>query len=144
MIKAPDVTLLYVMFAFVVSYALLKRFLFVPLGAILARREEEELAAAKLHGESLRELERAVADAEAQLAVARREALKERETLRAEGIARFEQKLGEARAGATSSVEGASREIADQVRTAGSQLPERARSLAIQLAEKILGRKLAA
>jgi F-type H+-transporting ATPase subunit b len=144
MIKAPDVTLLYVMFAFVVSYALLKRFLFVPLGAILARREEEEQAAAKLHGESLRELERAVADAEARLAVARREALRERETLRAEGIARFEQMLGEARTTATSSVDGASREIAEQVRKAGSQLPERARSLAIQLAEKILGRKLAA
>jgi F0F1-type ATP synthase membrane subunit b/b' len=52
--------------------------------------------------------------------------------------------LGVARTGATSSVEGASREIAEQVRNAGSQLPERARSLAIQLAEKILGRKLAA
>jgi len=32
MIKAPDVTLLYVMFAFIVSYAVMKRFLFRPLG----------------------------------------------------------------------------------------------------------------
>ena len=41
MIKAPDVTLLYVMFAFIVSYALMKRYIFTPLGDILERREEE-------------------------------------------------------------------------------------------------------
>jgi len=68
MIKAPDVTLLYVMFAFVVSYALLKRFLFVPLGAILEQREEEEQVATRLHAESMRErgwviFERAIDDA---------------------------------------------------------------------------------
>ena len=144
MIKAPDVTLLYVMFAFVVSYALLKRFLFVPLGAILERREQEEQEAAKLHSESLRELERTMADAEAKLALTRRDALKERETLRAEGLAVFERKLAEARTASTSSVEGASREIADQVGKASAELPERARALARELAEKILGRKLAA
>jgi F-type H+-transporting ATPase subunit b len=144
MIKAPDVTLLYVMFAFVVSYALLKRFLFVPLGAILERRENEEQVATRLHAESVRELERTVAEAEARLALARREALKERETLRAAGLARFEERLGEARTDASSSVEGASRGIADQVRTAAAELPEKARALAFELAEKILGRKLAA
>jgi F-type H+-transporting ATPase subunit b len=144
MIKAPDVTLLYVVFAFVVSYALLKRFLFVPLGAILEQREEEERVAAKVHGDSVRELERTVAEAEARLALARREALKEREALRAEGLAKFEQQLGEARGAATSSVEGASREIADQVRKTAADLPERSRALAVELAEKILGRKLAA
>jgi F-type H+-transporting ATPase subunit b len=144
MIKAPDVTLLYVIFAFVVSYALLKRFLFVPLGAILELREQEEQVAARLHAESVRELERTVAEAEARLALARREALKERETLRAEGLSRFEQKLGVARAGATSSVEAATREIADQVHKAAAELPEKARALAVELAEKILGRKLAA
>ena len=144
MIKAPDVTLLYVMFAFVISYALLRRFLFVPLSAILEQREEEEQVATRLHAESMRELERTIAEAEARLALTRREALKERETLRAAGLARFEEKLGEARAGATSSVEVASRAIADQVRNAAAELPGRARTLALELAEKILGRKLAA
>ena len=144
MIKAPDVTLLYVMFAFVVSYALLKRFLFVPLGAILQQREEEEQAAARLHGESVRELERTVAEAEARLAMTRREALREREALRGEGLARFEEKLGVARAGATTSVEAASLEIAGQVERAAAELPGKARTLAVDLAEKILGRKLAA
>ncbi len=144
MIKAPDVTLLYVMFAFVVSYALLKRFLFAPLGAILERREREEQEAANLHNESVRELERTVADAEARLAVARREALKERERLRAEGLTAFEKKLNEARVASTTSVDSASQQIADQVRIAATDLPGRARTLARELAEKILGRKLAA
>lgn len=144
MIKAPDVTLLYVMFAFVVSYALLKRFLFGPLSAILEQREEEEQVATRLHAESVRELERTVAEAEARLALTRREALKERETLRATGLARFEEKLGEARAAAASSVDGASQEIAAQVLVAAVELPGKARTLARELAEKILGRKLAA
>ena len=81
MIKAPDVTLLYVMFAFIASYAILKRFLFVPLGAILAEREREEREASRIHQESLKELERTIAEAERRLAEARREALREREAL---------------------------------------------------------------
>ena len=144
MIKAPDVTLLYVMFAFIVSYAVLKRFLFRPLGAILEQREAEELAAARIHGESLRELERAVAEGEARLALARREALKERETLRAQGLGRFEQLLDQAREKASTSVEAASRTIETEAARAASELPARARALAGELAEKILGRKLAA
>jgi F-type H+-transporting ATPase subunit b len=144
MIKAPDVTALYVMLAFVVSYVVLKRFLFVPLGAILEAREQEESAAAKIHAESRRELERAIAEGERKLALARREALKERETLRAQGLTRFEQELGRAREAATSAVEGASRTIDVDAARAASELATRSRSLAVELAEKILGRKLAA
>ncbi len=144
MIKAPDVTALYVIFAFVVSYAILARFLFRPLGAILERREEEERAATRIHTESLHELERAVAEGEAKLSMARREALKEREGLRAEGLARFERQLGEARGAAEASVAKASRSIETDARKAAAELSERSRLLAIELAEKILGRKLAA
>jgi len=144
MIKAPDVTLLYVMFAFIVSYAVLKKFLFRPLGAILEQREEEELAAARIHDESLRELERAVAEGEARLALARREALKDREALRGQGLARFEQLLDQAREKASTSVDAASRTIETEAARAAADLPARARALAVELAEKILGRKLAA
>jgi F-type H+-transporting ATPase subunit b len=144
MIKAPDVTLLYVMFAFIVSYAVLKRFLFRPLGAILEEREQEERTAARIHDEGLRGLERAVAEGEARLALARREALKEREALRAQGLTRFEQLLDQAREKASASVDAASRTIETEAARAASELPARARALAVELAEKILGRKLAA
>ncbi len=59
MIKAPDVTLLYVVVSFLIAYAILKRFLFGPLGAILDEREQEQKAAARVHAESLAGLERA-------------------------------------------------------------------------------------
>jgi F-type H+-transporting ATPase subunit b len=144
MIKAPDVTLLYVMFAFVVSYAVLKRFLFRPLGAILEEREEEERAAARVHADSLRELERAIAEGEAKLSLARREALKDRETLRLEGLAKFDRELARAREAGSSSIESASRQIDADAARAAAELPAKSRSLAIELAEKILGRKLAA
>lgn len=144
MIKAPDVTLLYVLFAFIVSYAVMKRYLFRPLGVILERRAEEERAAASIRADSLRELERVVAEGEARLAAARREGLREREALRAEGLAHFERALGEARSAATSAVEGAGREISSEAGQAARELASRSRSLAVLLAEKILGRKLAA
>jgi F-type H+-transporting ATPase subunit b len=144
MIKAPDVTLLYVMFAFIVSYAVMKRFLFRPLGAILEQREEEEASAARIHADSVRTLERAVAEGEARLAHARREALKARETLRGEGLARFEELLSRARDEASASVEAAAHAIAADASRASAELPSRSRALAVELAEKILGRKLAA
>ena len=144
MIKAPDVTLLYVIFAFVASYAILKRFLFAPLGGILAEREREEREASRIHQESLKELERTIAEAERRLAEARREALREREALRAEGLTKFESQLGEAHQAASSSIEAASGEIGAEVQEAAAELPTRARTLAVELAEKILGRKLAA
>lgn len=144
MIKAPDVTLLYVLFAFIVSYAVMKRYLFTPLGAILERREEEERAAAAIHATSLRELEKAVAEGEARLAQARRDGLREREALRAEGLTQFERALGEARNTAGAAVENAGREISGEATQAAQELASRSRSLAVLLAEKILGRKLAA
>ena len=47
MIKAPDVTLLYVVLAFLVAYAILKRYLFLPLAGMLDLERER----ARLHGE---------------------------------------------------------------------------------------------
>jgi len=144
MIKAPDVTLLYVIFAFLIAYAILKKFLFLPLGGILEARETEEETAARVHAESLQRLSEAVAHAERELARARREALKEREALRAEGRAHLEKKLGEAYAAARAHIERAGREIAEEAARASAELPGRIERLAQALVEKVLGRKLAA
>ena len=144
MIKAPDVTVLYVVFAFLIAYAILKRFLFLPLSAILEERESEAKTAARVHAESLEGLSNAIAHAELELARARREALKEREQLRAEGRGHLETRLAEAHAAAGALIEQASREIAGEARRSSAELPERVRQLSRTLAEKILGRKLAA
>jgi F0F1-type ATP synthase membrane subunit b/b' len=144
MIKVPDVTLLYVLFAFMVAYAILKKFLFLPLGAILEERATEEATAARVRAESLERLKAEVARAEAELSRARVEALKVREALRGEGRAHLEKKLAKARAGAMEVLEQANREIAAETERSSAELPGRVRRLADVLAEKVLGRKLAA
>ena len=144
MIKAPDVTLLYVIFAFLFAYAILKRYLFLPLGGILEARETEEATAARVHAESLEGLSRAVAHIEQEMARARREALKERETMRAEGRAHLEKKLAEARAASGALLGLAANEIATETARSAAELPGRTETLARILVEKVLGRKLAA
>jgi F-type H+-transporting ATPase subunit b len=144
MIDLPNVTSLYVLLAFGVSYAILKKYLFAPLSAILEAREKDELDAQKAYAESLRTLERAVAAGEEKLTQARREALKTRESLRGEGMALLEERLAKAREQASREIERGSREIAERTAALSSELPGRATGLARELAEKILGRKLAA
>jgi len=61
MIGPPNVTSLYVLLAFGISYWILKRYLFVPLSAILDARERGEREAQELYAESMRRLEKAVA-----------------------------------------------------------------------------------
>lgn len=144
MIEAPNVTTLYVFLAFGICYWILKRYLFVPLSAILDARERAERDAEKAYADSLAKLEKAVAAGEEMLSAARREGLKARENLRSESLGQLEAKLAEANGAANASVERGSREIEAQVAGFAGQLPERARALARELAEKILGRKLAA
>jgi F-type H+-transporting ATPase subunit b len=144
MIETPNVTTLYVFLAFGISYWILKRYLFAPLSAILDARERAENDAEKAYANSLVQLEKAVAAGEEMLSAARREALKARESLRSESLAQLEAKLTEANEAANASVERGSQEIEAQVAGLAGQLPERARALARELAEKILGRKLAA
>jgi F-type H+-transporting ATPase subunit b len=139
-----DVTLLYVFLAFPIAYAILKSYLFRPLVEILEERERDERTAARVHAESLEELQKTLAWAERELARTRQEALKQREALRAEGRAHWERKLAEAQAAARASIERASREIEKQAALSSAELPARARALARELAEKILGRELAA
>ncbi|HEY4229896.1 MAG TPA: ATP synthase F0 subunit B [Thermoanaerobaculia bacterium] len=144
MIGLPNVTSLYVILCFGISYWILKRYLFAPLSAILEARENEERAAEQAYAESVKRLERAVAVGEDKLSSARRDALRTREDLRSQGLAVLEKRLDEARAEATQAIDKGSREIQTQAAGIVKSLPERAVGLARELAEKVLGRKLAA
>jgi F-type H+-transporting ATPase subunit b len=144
MIRLPDVTTIYVIICFTIAYAILKRYLFAPLGTILDERDREEKEAEALHAENLDRLQKALAEAERSLSLARSEALKTREELRGQGRSRLEARLAEASAAAAAAIESASRQIQEQSRELSRQLPERSQSLARTLAEKILGRTLAA
>jgi len=144
MIELPNVAALYVFLAFGISYWILKRYLFVPLSGILDARESAERDAEKAYAASLADLERAVAAGEEKLSEARREALKTRETLRAEGAALLDEKLAQAHEAARQAIDRGARDIETQSASSARELPEQARAIARGLAEKILGRKLAA
>src|ERR1700693_5253270 len=123
MIKAPDVTLLYVVIAFLIAYEIRTRYLCLPLGGILEARETEEATAARVHAESLEGLSRAVAHIEQELARAGREALKGRETMRADGRAHLEKKLAEARTASGALLELAASEIATEAGRSAGEVP---------------------
>ena len=144
MIGPPNVTSLYVIVAFVASCWILNRFLFAPLTAILDARERDEREAETAYTASLAALESAVAAGEARLSDARREALRSREALRTQGLTELEQRLGDANLRAAAALARGTGEIEQQARDVARTLPDRARGLARDLAEKILGRKLAA
>ena len=144
MIELPNVAALYVFLAFGICYWILRKFLFVPLSGILDAREAAERDAEKAYAQSLAELEKAVAAGEEKLSEARREALKTREALRSEGSALLDAKLAEAHDTARQAIERGAGEIEAQSTASARELPERARAIARELAEKILGRKLAA
>jgi F-type H+-transporting ATPase subunit b len=144
MIELPNVSSLYVILAFGICYWILKKYLFVPLASILDAREKGEKDAEKAYAASLADLQKAVTAGEDRLGEARREALRTRETLRAEGAAALEKRIAEAQTAAHASVDSGVRQIESQADASSKDLPERARALARDLAERILGRKLAA
>ncbi|HYB53122.1 MAG TPA: ATP synthase F0 subunit B [Thermoanaerobaculia bacterium] len=144
MIHLPDITMVYVLAAFVATYWILRRYLFGPLGEILDERERDAETAAKIHAESLDRLSQTVARAEQDLSNARREALKQREALRAEGRAELERQIAQAQASAQAAIEKANQEIAAESQRLSQNLPQDSRRLARELAEKILGRRLVA
>src|SRR5216684_8325361 len=74
----------------------------------------DEATAARVHAESLEELQKTIAAAERELARARMEALKQREKLRGEGRAQWDRKLAEAAAAARAAIDRASSEIDEQ------------------------------
>ena len=144
MIGPPNVTSLYVIVAFVASCWILNRFLFAPLTTILDARERDEREAEDAYTASVAALQGAVAAGEARLSDARREALRSREALRTQGLTELEQRLGDANLRAAAALARGTGEIEQQARDVARTLPDRARGLARDLAEKILGRKLAA
>ena len=139
-----DVTFLYIVVVFLLCAWVLNRFLFAPLLSILDGRRGRASAAAKSYAESLEALSRTVAEAEEKLALARREALKVREGLRGDGAAELARRLDEARAASEAAVGEAGRKIEADAKASADKLPAQTRDLARLLAEKILGRKLAA
>ncbi len=144
MLQTPDFSLILMLAIFFATLWLLNRFLFVPITAILKEREEEERGSSLAIEEARARFQEGAARVEAELAAARREGLKLREERRAEGRRIREEKAGVVKEETSAKLTEAGASIEAQSRRAAAELPARIRELARQLAEKVLGRRVAA
>ena len=144
MLQTPDFSMVLMLAIFFATLWVLNRFLFAPITAILKEREQEERESSGTHEGALRRFHEAVARIEAELAATRREGLKLREERRAEGRRLREERIGAVKAQASARVAEASASIESQTREAAASLPMRTREIARTLAEKVLGRPVAA
>lgn len=144
MLQAPNFSMIEILAIFLATVWLLNRFLFGPLTAILKEREAEEESSAERFARARDEFEAAARRIEESLSAARQEALKLREDLRAEGRRLREEKVGALRRETTRRIEEESAAIGEDTRRAAAELPARSAELARILAEKVLGRPVAA
>jgi F-type H+-transporting ATPase subunit b len=144
MIEAPDISMILILAIFLATVWVLNRFLLGPLSRILREREEEQSQASRRLAQARAEFDAAAVRIQAAISAARREALKLREERRTEGQRLRDEKIAGVKDEMASRIARAVAEIEGLARKAASDLPARVAALARQLAEKILGRAVAA
>ncbi|MGH9442625.1 MAG: hypothetical protein ACRD16_10165 [Thermoanaerobaculia bacterium] len=144
MLQAPNISMFLVLAIFFAVLGVLNRFVFKPVSAILDEREGESSTASLAYRAALSEFEAAAEKIEADLSLARREGLKLREERRAEGLKVRSRKVEQIKAETAQRLSAAASELEKHSRDVATELPGRVSALARQLAEKILGRKVAA
>lgn len=141
--QLPDLSLLLVMAVFWATYAVLRRFVFKPLGAILEEREKTlETAAAALTASVEKERE-ALARIDAEMTRARREAMAHRESRRQEAARARQGLLDEARERTRAGLAEAQAALDADLVAARAELTRDARALAGEIASAALGRRVA-
>jgi F-type H+-transporting ATPase subunit b len=144
MLQTPNVSMLLILAIFFVVLWLLNRFVFRPVSTLLDERDRETSTSTRAYAEALAEFSAAAEKIEAQLSLARREALKLREQRRAEGMKLRSEKIERAKTETAGKLSAASAELEQASRRVSADLPGRIAALAQTLAEKILGRRVAA
>jgi F0F1-type ATP synthase membrane subunit b/b' len=141
--QLPDLSLLLVMAVFWATYAVLRRFVFTPLGRILGEREvATSQSAAALEAAVARERETLVA-VDQKLTAARRAAMAAREAARQSASSRRQGIVDAAREDARASAEEYQRKLEAEVAAARGELRRGASVIAGEIAEMALGRKVA-
>jgi F-type H+-transporting ATPase subunit b len=128
--------------SFLVFWFIFKRLLFEPFLKLIAAREGRLTALSERTAQLLRESEAGEERRRLELAALRGELLTEREAERRRSEEDANQLAQEAREAARSTLEAVGGEIERQVRTAEAQLSAVAENLALELAERVLGRPL--
>lgn len=144
MLQVPNFSMILILAVFFSAMWLLQTFLFRPIVGILKERETEARDASESFAKARAEFDAAAEKVENELSLARREALKLREELRAEGQKLRSEKTESAKKESLATLSAASSEMDELARKASAELPARVIALARTLAEKVLGRSVAA
>ncbi len=143
MLALPNVSLLLVMACFWLVYLVVSTQLVGPLGRLLAERAQRIRNAHEEHERSRLGLAEAVARCERELAAAAAEGQKTRAALRAEGETARRARLEQARAQVQRRLARLDAELEHAARAARTDLRERAGVLARELANRLVGRRIA-
>ncbi len=128
--------------SFLVFWFIFKRLFFDPFLKLIAERERKLRNMAERTEQLLGEEKAANAERARQLAGVRAQALSERETQRRQAEEEAGKVVEDARLAARDSLEEVRKEIEEQLRAAEAQLDDLGEGLAVELAERVLGRSL--
>jgi F-type H+-transporting ATPase subunit b len=134
-----DASLLVIMAIFWVTYFILRIFFFKPVMAILEEREGRVATAQQTWDQAFAETQKQLEDERAQLAETRRKAMNARADRRREAQERRLETLAEVKKSVQRELAAASASIASQADTERQTLAERARGLADQIVDRLLG-----
>ncbi len=135
-----DASLLVVMGAFWVAYLIIRIFYIKPMTELLEGRRQEVVSAREVYDRALETSERQLEEQRMRLAEARLTARKSREETRRDAMAQRQALLGETKKVASQELARAGSELDAQVQEQRALLDQRARELADQVTQRLLGR----
>jgi F-type H+-transporting ATPase subunit b len=141
--QLPDLSLLLIMVLFWATYAVLRAFVFKPLGAILDGREKETATATDALAKALENEKETLASIDRRLTETRREALAARQAARNDANATRQALLDEVREKARLAASAAQAKLDAEVVAARAELAKNVRTTAGEIASLALGRRIA-
>jgi F-type H+-transporting ATPase subunit b len=141
--QLPDLSLLLVMVLFWATYAVLRAFVFKPLGAILEEREKKSATATEALARAVENEKETLAAIDRRLTEARREALAARQASRNAANASRQALLEAAREKARLATTAAQTKLDGEVAAARAELAKTIRTTAGEIASRALGRRIA-
>lgn len=141
--QLPDLSLLLVMALFWATYAVLRAFVFKPLGAILDEREKKTATATEAITKALENEKETLASIDRRLTQARREALAARQASRNAANAKRQALLDETREKARLAATAAQAKLDAEVAAARAELARNVRATGGEIASLALGRRIA-
>jgi F0F1-type ATP synthase membrane subunit b/b' len=141
--QLPDLSLLLIMALFWATYAVLRAWVFKPLGTILEEREGKAATATEALAKALENEKETLASIDRRLTQTRREALSARQASRDEANAKRQLVLDGAREKSRLAAAAAQARLDAEVAAARAELERNVRTTAGEIASLALGRRIA-